>query len=280
MVSKKSKNIDERVVEHFGQEWSAYGSHTPPKDEHRRLFEEYFSTFPFDRLPSGSEGFDAGCGSGRWADFVAERVGKLHCIDASSEALNVARKLLAGHGNIVFHNAPVSDMPLAKASQDFGYSLGVLHHIPDTQEALSDCITKLKPGAPFLVYLYYRFDDRPGWFVFIWRASDIMRRFVSRLPYALRRFVSDCLAIAVYWPLARLARLGEKLGVDVSNVPLSSYRSADFRTMRNDALDRFGTRLEQRFTRGEITEMMKTSGLKDICFRDAPPYWVALGFRT
>ena len=32
-----------------------------------------------------------GCGSGRWAQFVAPRVKKLFCIDPS-EAINVAKK--------------------------------------------------------------------------------------------------------------------------------------------------------------------------------------------
>jgi hypothetical protein len=49
--------------------------------------------------------------------------------------------------------------------------------------------------------------------------------------------------------------------------------------MRNDALDRFGTRLEQRFTQEEIREMMVKAGLRDISFRDNAPYWVALGYR-
>ena len=45
-------------------------------------------------------------------------------------------------------------MKIKENSMDFGYSLGVLHHIPDTKEALQKCVSKLKPGAPFLVYLY------------------------------------------------------------------------------------------------------------------------------
>ena len=53
------KNIDERVVEAFGHEWSAYDRALPPEAEHRRLFEEYFSIFPFDDLTPGAEGFDA-----------------------------------------------------------------------------------------------------------------------------------------------------------------------------------------------------------------------------
>ncbi len=154
-----------------------------------------------------------------------------------------------------------------------------MHHIPDTAKALGDCVAKLKPGAPFLVYLYYRFDHSPGWFVALWRISDLVRRIVSPLPFPIKRLVTDIIAILVYLPIARLAKLAERLGANVSKVPLSYYRDASFRTIRNDALDRFGTRLEQRFTRDEITELMKNAGLKNIRFHEAEPYWVALGIR-
>ena len=46
-------------------------------------------------------------------------------------------------------------MPIKDNSMDFGFSLGVLHHLPDPFEGIKSCVTKLKPGAPFLVYLYY-----------------------------------------------------------------------------------------------------------------------------
>ena len=49
--------------------------------------------------------------------------------------------------------------------------------------------------------------------------------------------------------------------------------------MRTDALDRFGTQLEQRFTRNEIKNMMEKAGLENIKFSDSKPYWVAVGFK-
>ena len=49
---------------------------------------------------------------------------------------------------------------------------------------------------------------------------------------------------------------------------------------RTDALDRFGTRLEKRFTRAEVALMMQSAGLSEIRFSDAPPYWCAVGFRS
>jgi hypothetical protein len=49
--------------------------------------------------------------------------------------------------------------------------------------------------------------------------------------------------------------------------------------MRTDALDRFGTRLEQRYTKAEIEEMMKRAGLVDIRFSDSAPFWCAVGYK-
>tara|TARA_A100001011_G_scaffold295387_1_gene307685 strand:+ start:125 stop:295 length:171 start_codon:yes stop_codon:yes gene_type:complete len=50
--------------------------------------------------------------------------------------------------------------------------------------------------------------------------------------------------------------------------------------MRTDALDRFGTRLEQRFTRNEIKNMMQNAGLENIEFSNSKPFWVAVGNKS
>ena len=47
--------------------------------------------------------------------------------------------------------------------------------------------------------------------------------------------------------------------------------------MKTDSRDRFGTPLEKRFTRLEITEMMQIAGLDNIKFSDRTPYWCAVG---
>jgi SAM-dependent methyltransferase len=201
-------------------------------------------------------------------------------VDASAAALDVARRALAGVHNVQFHHASIGDLPLTSGSLDFGYSLGVLHHLPDPQGGLEACVRTLKPGAPFLVYLYYAFDNRPWWFRAVWRLSDVLRRGISRLPYRLRYLSSQAIALAVYWPLARTAWIVERLGFAVSSFPLSAYRSRSLYAMRTDALDRFGTRLERRFTRDEITKMMKQAGLEDIRFHTGGAFWCAVGRKT
>ena len=278
-VAAGPANIDHKTVEGFGEEWAAYDQTAMTEEEWHGHFAGYFSVFPWHRLPENAEGFDLGCGSGRWAAGVAPRVGTLHCVDPSDKALAVAKRRLADCGNVHFHHAGVDAIPLADASQDFGYSLGVLHHIPDTTAALAACVRKLKPGAPFLVYLYYAFDNRPAWFRAIWKVSDVLRGGISRLPFVLRKGVTTGIAVSAYWPLARLARMASEQGIRTDNFPLNSYKDYSFYTMRTDALDRFGTRLEQRFTRREIQTMMENSGLTAIRFREDIPFWVACGYR-
>ncbi len=273
-------NLDEDTVAGFGREWSTYDQSGVAAAELQRLFDGYFAGFPWDRLPAGATGFDLGCGSGRWARFVAPRVGHLLCIDASPEALDVARRNLAGQTAVDFHCASVDAMPMTDGSMDFGYSLGVLHHVPDTASAIRGCVSKLKPGAPFLVYLYYAFDNRPAWFRLLWRVSDALRRGLAGMPFPARLAITRVIALVVYWPLARLAALGARLGRNVDAWPLSAYRGASFYTMRTDALDRFGTRLEQRYTRAQIDAMLRAAGLTDIRFNESAPYWCAVGVRA
>ena len=50
--------------------------------------------------------------------------------------------------------------------------------------------------------------------------------------------------------------------------------------MRTDALDRFGTRLEKRFTASEIRSMMGAAGLERVALSEQPPYWCAIGYKS
>ncbi|OHB46091.1 MAG: 2-polyprenyl-3-methyl-5-hydroxy-6-metoxy-1,4-benzoquinol methylase, partial [Planctomycetes bacterium GWC2_49_10] len=227
----KKKNLDEDTVNSFGDEWSRFDQSALSEVEANKILDEYFAVFPWGILPKDATGFDMGCGSGRWARLVAPRIGHLHCIDPSS-ALEVAKSALSTACNVSFHKASVDDVPLPLNSQDFGYSLGVLHHVPDTADAIRSCVAMLKPSAPFLVYLYYAFDNRSVFFKFAWRCSDWLRRGICKLPAQLKYLFTDTLAVVVYYPLARFSLAAERMGFEVSSIPLSYYRSHSFYTMR------------------------------------------------
>ncbi len=271
-------NIDQDTVKSFGDEWSKFDQSKMPDEEKKKIFKKYFSLFPFDNLNKNSVGFDMGCGTGRWAYFVASKVGRLHCIDPS-DALNVARINLKKFNNIEFHDSSVDSTNIHEESQDFGYSLGVLHHVPDTHEAIKSCSKLLKRGAPLLLYLYYSFDNRPKWFYLLWKISDLIRQIICRLPPKVKNFVTDLIALILYYPFSKLSFFLDKLNINTSKFPLSFYKDKSFYTMRTDSRDRFGTILEKRFSKLQIKEMMENANLQNIKFSEQEPFWCVIGYK-
>lgn len=273
---------DDKVIEDFGREWSRFSQgESLDSEELLDIFDGYFCIFPSERyLNKENIGFDMGCGSGRWAGLIAPKVKKLFCIDASEEALKVTKDNLRHIEHCEFICSTAEEFDVEDESMDFGYSLGVLHHVTNTEESLKNCVKKLKKGSPFLLYLYYRFDNRSFIFRSIWFISNILRFFISKLPFSLKKIITDLIALVIYWPLSKLAWLVNKLGFDDSFLPLSFYKKSSFYTMRTDALDRFGTKLEKRYTKIEMRELMLRSGLENIKFSDREPYWVAVGYKS
>jgi ubiquinone/menaquinone biosynthesis C-methylase UbiE len=278
-----NRNVDANVAAGFGREWSTFrqGEDSLSREQRQAIFENYFRIFPWSRLPAGGGvGIDVGCGTGRWSMLVAPRVGHLHLLDVSPQALAVARENLKGAVNVSFHANSVAEIPLPAHSLDFAFSLGVLHHVPNTQAAINSIAEKLKLGAPFLIYLYYAFDNRPAWYRALWAASDGIRVVVSRLPHIMKKAISETVAALVYWPLARLAALLGRFGVSQQALPLSWYGDKSYYVMRTDAYDRFCTQLEKRFSKVQIEQMLVVAGFESVTFSDEAPFWCAVGIKA
>lgn len=272
-----------KVIKDFGNEWKRFNQNKKNslklKSNLKESFNYYFVNFPWETLPESAIGFDLGCGSGRWAKFVAPKVGKLICIEPSKAALNVAKTNLSDHSNCEFQNISVEQLTLEDNSMDFGYSLGVLHHIQDTQTGINNCVKKLKKGAPFLIYLYYAFDNRPYYYKMLWRVTNPFRIFISKMPFPIKVIFTELIAFLIYYPLSRIAKIFEFFGFDVKNFPLSHYKDLSMYLIRTDSLDRFGTSVEKRFTKKEISNMLNNAGISRIIFNKNLPYWCAIGFK-
>src|SRR5215471_19269953 len=282
MPAGTDNNLDLNVTRGFGREWSTFRQDADhlSRGQRQAIFEAYFRIFPWQLLPpGGGVGLDVGCGTGRWSVLVAPRVEHLHLLDASAEALSVAKENLRGLDNVSYHLDSVATIPLPPKSLDFAFSLGVLHHVPDTAAAIAAIADKLKRNAPFLLYLYYALENRPVWYQLLWRVSDLARFGVSRLPHPLRWVISQTVAALMYWPLSRLARFVVGRGGSVSALPLAYYADKSFYVMRTDAYDRFCTRLEKRFRRSDIERMLTRAGFKNVTFSEKQPFWCAVGIK-
>ena len=228
---------------------------------------------------SKSVGIDIGCGSGRWGYFISEKTNKLILLDASASALEVAKKNLEKKNNVSFLNQSVGEIEILDNSIDFAYSLGVLHHIPDISNGLKEINRIIKPGSPLLLYLYYNFDNKPFYYKMIWMVTNPLRFIISRLPFKVKFLISQIIAFFIYFPLARLSKLLKKIGLNTENFPMNQYQDLSLYVMRTDALDRFGTRIEKRFSRKQIQKILEESNFENIKFSEDAPYWCCVGYK-
>ena len=278
-ISLHESNIDWATVKAFGHEWERFDSFRA--EEIQRIGNDYFDLTDERMLNQETIALDVGCGSGRWVQYLADRVKFVEAIDPS-HAVFTASAYLRDKKNVRVTQASVNNIPFADESFDFIYSLGVLHHLPNTHQAIGSCLAKLKHGGWFLLYLYYSLDNRGFLYSFVFRISAFFRMIVSRLPQWLKQIVCDLIASTIYLPAATTARIlyiFPSCRKFADRLPLSYYRKTSFHVMRNDALDRFGTPLEKRFSRAQIETMLKENGFVNIKFSDNPPYWHVIAQR-
>ncbi len=275
-VTDADSNIDSKTIQSFGEEWETF--HGFAEDDISQIGKDYFDIVKAEHVDDKSVVLDVGCGSGRWSKFLADKVKFIEAIDPS-DAIYSAVKLTRNIPNIRVTKAGVDSIPFLNNSFDFVFSLGVLHHIPDTKAAMQCCVDKLKPHGYFLIYLYYNLDNRNVFFKLLFQLVNTSRRLISKLPSPIKKFVCNLIAITIYWPLSKFSHLLRKIGLSQlsKKIPLSYYGDKSFYIIRNDALDRFGTPLEQRFSKAEIEKMMLDCGLTDIIFSNSEPYWHAIG---
>ena len=272
------KNLETNVIKDFGREWKTFNHNHVNKKIQKENFNQYFYQFPFSKLKKKSIGFDAGCGSGRWAKFILAKGFKVNCIEPS-DAIIVAKKNLKKFKNVNFLKVKIQDCKLETNSQDFGYCLGVLHHTENVKENLSVCHKILKKNSPFLLYLYYNFDNKSKIYYHVWKFSDFFRKGISLLPFRLKKIICFLIAIFIYVPLSKSCLLLEKIGIPTNNIPLNYYKDKNFYIIYNDSLDRFGTKLEKRFSKKEIKKMLLETGFNNIKFNKSMPYWTVLSYK-
>ncbi len=276
-IHSDAMNADDSTVKSFGDEWTKFNSFTD--EELKSAGDEYLDIVTEEMLNNTSTVLDLGCGSGRWSYFIADRVKRIEAIDPSNSVIG-ASHLLSTKKNVRVTQAVVNAIPFADDTFDFLLCLGVLHHIPDTQQALNDAIKKVKPGGYALLYFYYNLENRGMLYRFIFMIVNAMRKLISSFPKWMKHASCDAIALFIYLPLVIFARMLKFLFPNSSyyeKIPLSYYINKNFRIMRNDALDRFGTPLEKRYSKADINKMCLNAGLKEVVFSADQPYWHCVG---
>lgn len=239
-------------VRSFSFEWNEFRTTQLDSDsgrtESRDRFAESFN-FPLEQV-AGKLVLDAGCGMGRFAEVALAHGATVVGVDLSL-AIEAAHRNLHGHDGAHFVQADLWQLPFPPESFDVIYSLGVLHHTPDTKKSFLNLVRYLKPGGTITITLYSA-QNR-----FYVQAAEFWRRVTPRLPVRLLYALSHA-AIPLYY-LYRLPVIGS-MGHGV--FPISMHPDPRWRTL--DTFDCYSPKYQSYHTHPEVFRWFAEAGLTDI----------------
>jgi SAM-dependent methyltransferase len=196
---------------------------------------------------------DAGVGSGRFAEVAATQGAEVVGIDLTT-AIDAAWGNVGRRERVHLVQADIFAMPFRDGTFDLAYSVGVLHHTPDTRAAFERVAAAVKPGGSLAVYLYARYGPR---------FSDAIRKVTTHLPAPLMLGLS-ALAVPLYYPY-RLPGLGKVLN---TVCPISM--DADWRWRWLDTFDWYTPRYQWKLLYPEVFRWFRDSGFRDVEIFDGP----------
>jgi SAM-dependent methyltransferase len=235
----------------FGFEWNLH-NRTQLDTENQRESEQTlmektgFTSGDF----RGKLVLDVGCGMGRFADVASRWGATVVGVDLTS-AIDAASGNIGDRDNVHLAQADVFRLPLRDGTFDFVFSIGVLHHTPNTRDAFDRLPALLKPGGRVAIWVYS--SSMRSWS----RTSDAYRVVTTRLPKRLLYAMSH---IAVPWyHLSRLPAVGPRLAMVL---PIRNHPNPAWRVL--DTFDWYSPRYQWKHSDSEVREWFESQGLVEL----------------
>jgi 2-polyprenyl-3-methyl-5-hydroxy-6-metoxy-1,4-benzoquinol methylase len=207
---------------------------------------------------------DVGCGSGRFAEVALNAGAKVVAMDLSN-AVDACYANLQHHRRLHVVQADIYNLPFARGSFPYVYSLGVLQHTPDVAGAFAALPPLVRPGGRLCVDYYGK----------SWKSALLpkywLRPLTTRIPQPTL-FAGLQKAVPVMLPMSRaLGAIPGVGGVAKRVVPVISYHGMLPLSPKQheewallDTFDMFAPKYDQPQTPETARAWMEGAGMKDI----------------
>ena len=211
----------------------------------------------------GKRVLDVGCGTGRYAEVATRYGAQVVGIDLSAAA-EVAVRNLADR-DFTALQADVFRLPFKPESFDAIYSIGVLHHTPDCEQAVKVLPQYLKPGGVLAVWLYSGYNK---WYQF----SDYYRKVTHRMaPQRLHRLLSTVVPLlnGVDRTLKLIPLVGKPAAEAVHYVfPVNRHPDPSWRVL--ETFDWYSPKYQSKHTYEQVFRWFENCGLVDLKVIETP----------
>ena len=198
---------------------------------------------------------DAGVGAGRFAEVAAAKGAEVVGFDLTN-AVDAAFANVGRHPRVHLLQADIFAMPFREGTFDLAFSVGVLHHTPDTRAAFQRVAATVKPCGGFAVYLYARYGPAN-------RCSDAIRAVTTRLPQPVMLALAAG-AVPLYYAY-RVPVLGKVLRLVC---PISMH--PDWRWRWLDTFDWYTPRYQWKLFYPDVFRWFRENGFADVAVFDEP----------
>lgn len=251
---------DDSYAGNFSLEWEIHrdtqrDSVVGTQESEQTFFSK--TRFEPDELP-GSLVLDVGCGAGRFLEIAATYGAEVVGVDISY-AVDSSFRSLGRLSNVHVVQADVYALPFRQGLFDLIYSIGVLHHTPNTEHAFQSTLPYLGAGGSIGIWVYSP-SHSP--------ATDFLRVLTTRMPKSA--LYSACKRIVPWVRAHPSSRVVNKVFGGI--LAISHSPREDEAVL--DTFDWYSPKYQWKHDWNEVREWFQAAGLERI-----KPVGMATGFR-
>jgi SAM-dependent methyltransferase len=198
---------------------------------------------------------DAGVGAGRYAEVMARWGAEVVGVDLT-RAVDAAAENLSQEPTAHLVQADIFALPFRDGTFDLTYSIGVLHHTPDTAGAFRRVAATVKKGGYLAVYVYFA----GGLARYV---SDFLRTITTRLPRPIVYYAST-IAIPLH-AVHQLPLVGR-----LSQILLPTNTHPNWRWRWLDTFDWYTPKYQWKHRYPEVIRWFRDAGFSDLYVADEP----------